>query len=407
MGRSYRIGAFLWIAIACAVVTASSGEALAANPTCLGKRATIQGTNDGETLKGTKHADVIVAKGGEDDIVGKGGDDRICAGSGDDAINAGPGTDRIDAGNGIDLCIADDSDRPPVNCEPEIESVVLPPGLEEGTSGTGTVTLEGPAPPGGQKASLSSTEPSRVFVPANVTVPEGHDHVDFAIQVTDGPAIGSVEIDATSGRSVVGGTFQIFNAVELETLTLTRPCLYVGESQSVVGTIGLDQAVDSNTFVAIASDTPSVATVANNGSTVPQGMSTAPVFVSTLSAGTATLTATLNDRQRTALLTVRSPAYTPVLKPEPLGITPNPVTAGSSAIGTVVIDCEAHAGGSIVSLSSSNANVTVPSSVTVPAGQTSATFSISTAAPAAGQTSTITATLGDAQNSAVLSVSAP
>jgi uncharacterized membrane protein len=294
-----------------------------------------------------------------------------------------------------------------VNCEPAVASVVLPPGLEEGTSGTGTVTLEGPAPAGGQEVTLTSFEPERVIVPSTVTVPEGADHVDFSIQVTDGPGIGSVEIDATSGRTVGGGTFQVYNAVELETLTLEHPCTYRDQTGVSVGTITLDQAVDSAYFIGVESETGGVATVVGNGVTVVQGASSAQLQVNTVSEGTTLLTATLGNRQRTALLTVRSPAYVPVLKSGPLEIAPNPVTAGSSAIGTVKIDCDAHAGGSTVSLSSSNENVGVPATVTIPAGQTSATFSVSTTLAAAGQSSTITATLGDSQNAGVLSVSAP
>lgn len=75
--------------------------ALAA-PTCLGKEATIVGSNGSDELKGTKGNDVILAKGGDDVITGVGGNDRICGGGGRDQMDGGKGIDRMDGGAGPD-----------------------------------------------------------------------------------------------------------------------------------------------------------------------------------------------------------------------------------------------------------------------------------------------------------------
>jgi Ca2+-binding RTX toxin-like protein len=77
----------------------------AARPRCLGKRATIVGTNRSDRLRGTSRADVIVAKGGNDRIRGRGGNDRICAGGGRDSVAAGDGGDRVAAGSGSDFVL--------------------------------------------------------------------------------------------------------------------------------------------------------------------------------------------------------------------------------------------------------------------------------------------------------------
>jgi Ca2+-binding RTX toxin-like protein len=75
-------------------------------PSCLGKRATIVGTNTDDrrlvTLKGTPGDDVIVGLRGSDLIDARGGDDLVCAGGGDDAIRGGAGNDKIRSGGGID-----------------------------------------------------------------------------------------------------------------------------------------------------------------------------------------------------------------------------------------------------------------------------------------------------------------
>jgi thermitase len=93
-----------------------------------------------------------------------------------------------------------------------------------------------------------------------------------------------------------------------------------------------------------------------------------------------------------------------------LAINPTEVQAGQSATGTVVLDRPAPAGGAVVQLSSSNSTrASVPSSVTVPAGATSATFTIQTRPPLTvpinlSETVTITATYGGDSRSAQLRV---
>jgi thermitase len=93
-----------------------------------------------------------------------------------------------------------------------------------------------------------------------------------------------------------------------------------------------------------------------------------------------------------------------------LTINPTEVQAGQAATGTVVLDRPAPAGGAVVQLSSSNpTRASVPSSVTVPAGATSATFTIQTRPPLTipinlSETVTITATYGGDSRSAQLRV---
>jgi uncharacterized delta-60 repeat protein len=62
---------------------------------CLGKRATIVGTNGRDNLVGTPHRDVIAALGGADEVRGIAGPDLICGGKGRDKLLGGPGRDQI------------------------------------------------------------------------------------------------------------------------------------------------------------------------------------------------------------------------------------------------------------------------------------------------------------------------
>jgi hypothetical protein len=62
---------------------------------CMGRRATIVGTDRDDELRGTRRSDVIAALGGDDEVHSGGGDDLICGGLGRDRIDGGPGQDRV------------------------------------------------------------------------------------------------------------------------------------------------------------------------------------------------------------------------------------------------------------------------------------------------------------------------
>ena len=88
-----------------------------------------------------------------------------------------------------------------------------------------------------------------------------------------------------------------------------------------------------------------------------------------------------------------------------IGVNPQGVTGGSSAIGTVFISLPAPAGGVTIGLTNNAPAVaTVPGAVTVTAGQTSASFSVTTQPVTSSWTAVITATLDGNSWSAFLSV---
>lgn len=74
-----------------------------------------------------------------------------------------------------------------------------------------------------------------------------------------------------------------------------------------------------------------------------------------------------------------------------LFVSPVSVTGGQSSSGQVTLDRNAPAGGAAIALSSSSGAAVPPSSVTVPAGQSSASFTISTSTVATTTAATITA----------------
>jgi len=168
-------------------------------------------------------------------------------------------------------------------------------------------------------------------------------------------------------------------------------------------TVQLSNAPASNTFVAITSNTPASLDVVGGGVTVLAGQTTAQVLLdATAIAADVTLTATLSLVTLTAHVRVVGPAEVPVLA------SMTPATASLAPAGTqvftVTLDIPAPGGGSVVPLVLTPSNAgTIPVSVTVPAGQVSATFSYVDAGLV--QSATLDATLGVTKTSNISIVS--
>lgn len=83
---------------------------------------------------------------------------------------------------------------------------------------------------------------------------------------------------------------------------------------------------------------------------------------------------------------------------------PSSVVAGGSATGTVALSAAAPAGGAVVSLSSASDAVTVPASVMIAQGATSATFGITTKSVTMATSTTISASYGGATKATTFTV---
>jgi len=98
-----------------------------------------------------------------------------------------------------------------------------------------------------------------------------------------------------------------------------------------------------------------------------------------------TITATLGT-SRSVGVTVQPPSL------QRLSISPNTITGGADATGFVTVNGLAPSAGAVVSLTSSSPQVSVPATMTVPAGFKSGSFIMHTSAVSASTTATITAT---------------
>ena len=88
-----------------------------------------------------------------------------------------------------------------------------------------------------------------------------------------------------------------------------------------------------------------------------------------------------------------------------VSLNPSSITAGGNVNGTVTLNKAAPSGGAVVNLSSSNTSVaTVPSTVTVQSGKTSASFQVRTQNVRSASTAIISGSFGGVAKSATLTV---
>jgi hypothetical protein len=220
-----------------------------------------------------------------------------------------------------------------------------------------------------------------------------------------------------SGRTLApnAGRLNVYRALQavggggptqpsLSSLSL-NPTSVVGGNSST-GTVTLTAPAPSGGFVVnLSSSNTSVATVPSSV-TVPAGATSANFTVSTRavsSTTSVTITASAGGVSRTATLTVNP---SPSVTLQSLTISPTSVWGGSTATGTVTLSGPAPAGGAVVQLRSNSNRASVPSSITIPAGATSARFTIQTRSTwwPLVETVTITATYSGVSRSAQLTV---
>ena len=182
----------------------------------------------------------------------------------------------------------------------------------------------------------------------------------------------------------------------------------VNGGNPATGEVTLNGAAPSGgAVISLSSSNTSVATVPTSV-TVPAGNSVAAFQVTTVAVANST---TLNisasqsgvSQHQTASLTVTPSATGPSLTS--LSLNPSTVTGGASLVGNVTLSAPAPQGGAIVSLTSSEvALATVPATVTIPVGATSASFTASTSATSSSTVVNISASYSGVTRTSPLTV---
>jgi hypothetical protein len=188
----------------------------------------------------------------------------------------------------------------------------------------------------------------------------------------------------------------------LSSVTVTPSSATGGVSRT--GTVTLTSSAPSGGVV--VNLTSSIATAQVPASmTIPANASSANFTITTSSVSTLTagsISASYNGVTKSASISLLPPASAALAS---LTLNPTTVAGGATSIGTVTLSAPAPSGGIIVNLSSSHpARASVPATVTILSGTSSASFNVTTTKGSRKITATITASQGSIIKTATLTV---
>jgi hypothetical protein len=252
---------------------------------------------------------------------------------------------------------------------------------------------------------LSSGDVTLATVPPDVTVPAGSTSATFVVSTNPVFTSANVLIRASLGDATRYASFLLHARTSVRSVLVDASVL---GGNRAAGTVYLTRAPESiePVEVRLTSSNAAVASVPLSV-TIPAEGTSAVFTVTTAVVGTATPVSISATYQTTAagVITVNPPPS--VLAS--LTLNPPSINAGSSSMGTVTLTSGAPAGGASISVSNFQQPAviaTLPSSVTIPQGATSANFTVLTSTCASGS-ATISVTSAGVTKSAALTVTSP
>ncbi len=294
---------------------------------------------------------------------------------------------------------------------PTVASLVLSPNPVVGGAqdSTAMVTLNAPAvgTAAQRRVTLSSDNLSAATVPASVTVAPGATSATFTVASQAVTVAATAHITGTLNGDAASSELTVLPLPKVSNLSLA-PDTIIGGAEDATATITLDipaVGTAAQRRLTLASDNPAAATVPASV-TVPPGATSATFTVTSqaiMVAATAHITGTLNGGAASAELTVL-----PLPRASDMSLAPATVVGGAEdSTATIVLNAPAvgTAAQRRVTLTSDNpAAATVPTSVTVAVGATSAVFTLTSRSVSAAATANVSAILNGGTASAALTI---
>ncbi|THJ19787.1 MAG: hypothetical protein CAF44_014165 [Nitrospira sp. CG24D] len=245
----------------------------------------------------------------------------------------------------------------------------LQPGTEtitQGATGTLTVTISA-ARSTNTTVALTSSVAGIASVPASITVPAGQTSAPIAVSAnTPGTAVITASLNGTSASSTITVTPNLPTIVSLLPPTTS---INLGATGTLTVTIS---AVQSSATPIQVTAFPSGLVTVPATVIVPAGQLTTTVPVTATALGTAMVHVSLNSSMAESAVQVTPPPPAIVsLLPSPL-----PLVVGASGTLTVTLSAGQLANTEVAISATPSGTVQVPAIVTVPAGQTHATFTV-------------------------------
>ncbi|MGH3755678.1 MAG: beta strand repeat-containing protein, partial [Pseudonocardiaceae bacterium] len=285
-----------------------------------------------------------------------------------------------------------------VTPQPPTVSSLLPATLAITQGGTGTLTVTiNPAQLTNTAVTLTSSASGIASVPSSVTVLAGQTTAPVPVSAnTPGMAQITASLNGTSASSMVSVTPALPTVVLL--LPLMNP-VNLGGTVSLTVRISAAQATDTTVALSV-SPTGIVTLPPSQTVTVLANQTDATFTVGTVALGTAMVTASLNGTSASASVQVTPPP------PAVASLAPPTQNVAVGATGTLTVTLNvAQTTPTVVTLSVDASSVLqVPPSVTVPANQLSAIFTVT--GVAVGD-ATVTATVGSSTRTALVHVIPP
>ncbi len=292
---------------------------------------------------------------------------------------------------------------------------LTPTSIVGGNAVTGRITLASvpPTGSGGVKVTVLTDSPSIVNFGGNqtttVTVPEGQASVTFQI---DTSGVGTISFPQITASLLGVGRTQTLTVTLASLLSITFDNSTVAGGTDVTGTVNLDGQATGPFIVNLTSGDPTFTFDTGNADPAQlifkQGETSKSFTIHTPYKATSTQTVITAERPAQGNYPDQSVSNTLFIKASDLTtftIDPTEVSGGNTSTGTVIIGNAAPSGGVVINLVSSDTSIaTVPATVVVPAGATSAVFTITTTVIPTTKTVTLTASRGPVSLNQVLTV---
>ena len=260
-------------------------------------------------------------------------------------------------------------------------ALTLPAALDENAApATATITAN-PAPASNLTVALSSSLPAGLGVPASVIIPAGQASVTFPVTPVNDTLLNgtrTVTITATAATFANASGTVALQDDETAVISLSLPATTIEGAPDLSGTVTLSAVAGAAVRVSLASS--------DTGELVPPAFVTVPAGQSSATFPVAVVDDTRIDGTRNVTITASVANWTS--GSATVTVQDNETTALSVAIpataregdtprtGTVSINGTLSVPLTIPLASDDTSEATVPASVTIPAGQTSANFAI-------------------------------
>jgi LmbE family N-acetylglucosaminyl deacetylase len=283
---------------------------------------------------------------------------------------------------------------------PVLSSIALSPAsVTGGGSVTGTATLSAAAPAGGAQVALSSNHPAATL-PASVTLAAGATSATFSVTTSAVAAQAAVTISGSYGGATQTGSLTVVPP-SVAVLSVSQGSVTGGTG--LTGTVTLSGPAPAGGAQVALSDNSGAASVPASVTVAPGTTSASfSVGTSAVAASTSvTISASYGGGSQSVSFTVL-PAALVSLSLNPGSVVGGPLLGNST--GTVTLNGPAPAGGAVVTLSDNSAACSRPATVTIPAGASSANFTVTTGIVLVTATCTVTGTYQGTSRSANLQI---